>query len=98
MLGVLLAMSLAAAPMPEVESGVSETLARERAAAIRDLRYELSFVVPAPRSERVQGRVVIRFTLAAPHRVVLDFAQPPASVRACTRVVARSRRPGRTDI
>ena len=75
-------MSLAAAPLPEVESGVSEALARERAAAIRDLRYELSFVVPAPRSERVQGRVVIRFTLAAPHRVVLDFAQPPASVRA----------------
>ena len=75
-------MSLAAAPLPEVESGVSEALARERAAAIRDLRYELSFVVPAPRSERVQGRVVIRFTLAAAHRVVLDFAQPPASVRA----------------
>ena len=71
-------MSLAAAA-PEV--GVSEALARERAAAIRDLRYELTFEVPAERSAPVHGRATIRFTLRAPRQIVLDFAQPRERVR-----------------
>jgi len=62
--------------------GVPETLARERAAAIRDLRYELSFSIPEDRRAAISGRVVVRFTLAAPHRVVLDFAQPRDRVRS----------------
>ena len=37
----------AAAPAePPVERGVSESLAAERAAIVRDLRYELHFTVP----------------------------------------------------
>lgn len=61
--------------------GVSEALARERGRLIGDLRYELACAIPAERHAPVEGRVVIRFTLAAPHRVVLDFAGPPDAVR-----------------
>ena len=92
MLGVLLAMSLAAAQIPGAPvAGVSEALARERAAVLRSLSYDLSFVVPLSRTERVQGRATIRFTLSASHRVVLDFAQPASavhSIRANGRAVA----------
>ncbi|MBI2828942.1 MAG: ERAP1-like C-terminal domain-containing protein [Acidobacteria bacterium] len=62
--------------------GVPERLARERADTIRALRYELAFVVPAEVGEAVQGRAILRFTLAAPQRVVLDFAQPRDQVRS----------------
>ena len=62
--------------------GISESLARERASAVRDLRYELAFTVPEDRGEPVQGRAVLRFTLAAPRRVVLDFAQPRERLRS----------------
>ena len=77
MLPFILAVTLAAqAAQSPPERGISEVLARERAATIRDLRYELALVVPAERARPVQGRVVVRFTLTAPARIVLDFAQP----------------------
>jgi aminopeptidase N len=60
-----------------VGPGVSEALAQERAASIHDVRYELRFVVPSQRAQPVRGRVTVRFMLKTPHRVVLDFAQPP---------------------
>ncbi len=82
MLSVVLATALAAVPPEMPGRGVSEELARERASAIHNLRYELWFGVPADRRQSVQGRAVVRFTLAAPHRVVLDFAQPRGSVRS----------------
>jgi aminopeptidase N len=81
MVGAVLAMTLAAVT-PALTSGVSEALARERATAIHELRYELAFVLPAQRTERVQGLATIRFTLGARHRIVLDFPQPRESVRA----------------
>jgi aminopeptidase N len=55
-------------------AGVPETLAQERAATISSLRYELSFRIPASRTEGIRGSETIRFVLRAPHRVVLDFA------------------------
>jgi aminopeptidase N len=61
--------------------GISETLAQERAAAIRALRYDLSFIVPTDPGEPVQGRATVRLTLAVPHRIVFDFAQPPDRIR-----------------
>ena len=61
--------------------GISETLAQERATVIRALRYDLSFIVPPDVGEPVQGRALVRFTLAAPHRIVFDFAQPPDRIR-----------------
>jgi aminopeptidase N len=83
MLSLLLAMTLAnqtgSAPPGR---GIPETLAQERAAAIRALRYDLSFVVPSDVGEPVQGRAIVRFTLAAPHRIVFDFAQPPDRIRS----------------
>jgi aminopeptidase N len=83
MLTLLVAMTLAAQGGTDVPGpGIPEALARERAATIRNLRYELTFVIPALRKEPVQGRIVIRFALEAPHRIVLDFAQPRDRVGA----------------
>ena len=77
MLGLVLAMTFALQTPPAApEPGVPETLARERAAVIRNLRYDLRLTVPARRADPVTGRIIVRFTLEAPHRVVLDFAQP----------------------
>jgi len=64
------------------EPGVSETLARERANAIGDLRYELSFRVPADRKQPIQGQAIVRFTLKSRRQVVFDFAQPADRLRA----------------
>src|SRR5688572_10452232 len=76
-----------------VERGVSEALAAERAASVRDLRYELHFTVPADRREAVRGRAVARLTLAAPHRLVFDFAQPSDRIARIS-VNGRELRPG----
>ncbi|HET9360461.1 MAG TPA: M1 family aminopeptidase [Vicinamibacterales bacterium] len=67
-------------PVP-VGPGVSEALARERAASIRDLRYELTFAIPAARRDPVQGRALVTLTLGSPRRLVFDFAQPRENVR-----------------
>ena len=75
MLEALLAMTLAAAVEPP-GTGIPESLARDRAAAISDLRYDLTFTVPANRTTPVHGRAVLRFVLKTPRLVVLDFAQP----------------------
>ena len=83
MFSLLLATALASQPGAEPPGrGVSEALARERASTIRSLRYELAFVVPADLAEPVQGHVILRFTLEAPHRVVIDFAEPRDRVRS----------------
>jgi aminopeptidase N len=85
MLSLLLAMTLAnQAGSAPPGRGIPETLAKERAAVIHGLQYELSFVVPADLSGAMHGRAVVRFTLSAPHRVVFDFAQPPDHVRSVT--------------
>jgi aminopeptidase N len=88
MIGFLLAMTLLAAMQPRptggdraIDAGVSQALAQERASTIRDLRYELRFLVPAAKSEPVQGRAVVTLTLQAPSRLVFDFAQPRQNVR-----------------
>ena len=75
---------------------MSEALATERAAAIQDLRYDLRFVVPAERRDPVLGRLAVRLSLKAPHRLVLDFAQPPDRV-ASLRVNGRDTRPEIAD-
>ena len=82
MLTLLLAMSLAAATPVPPEPGVSEKLAQERVAAIKDLRYQVTFVIPVERNAQVRGSVTVRFNLAAPQRVVLDFPQPRGNVQA----------------
>ena len=91
MAGWFIAMMLIAAMQPQapgaehpVDRGVSQALAVERASAIRDLRYDLTFSIPAAKSEPVQGRVVVTLTLAGPSRIVLDFVQPRQNVRRVT--------------
>src|SRR4029434_5042917 len=67
-----------------IDTGVSQALAQERSLAIRDLQYDLTFAIPASKSEPVRGRVVVSLTLQAPSRLVLDFAQPRQNVRSVT--------------
>jgi aminopeptidase N len=70
---LLLALAPLAAAAISPGRGISETLAEDRAAKIRGLRYELSFHVPEAKTEPVRAAATIRFTLAAPAAVVLDF-------------------------
>src|ERR1700678_853821 len=54
--------------------GVAEALASERASRIANVRYELSFDIPADRTATIAGHEVVRFDLkghASP--LVLDF-------------------------
>src|SRR2546425_2437434 len=81
MWGLLMLAALGAAP----GAGIPESLAQERARVIQSLRYELEFRLPESRREPIRARQVVRFTLSAPHRVVLDFAQPPDRIRGLTR-------------
>src|SRR5215510_3875979 len=56
-------------------SGIPLTLATTRAQTIEDVRYELSFDIPAAASKPITGREVIHFKLkSVPEFVVLDFA------------------------
>src|SRR5436190_6686500 len=80
MLSWLMAAAVAAAPSAP-EPGISMTLAGSRAGALRDVRYDVAFRVPADRSRPVEGVVTIRFVLGAAAPVVLDFSQPPDHVR-----------------
>jgi aminopeptidase N len=62
--------------------GISERFARERAAHIRDLAYDLTFLIPDELDQPVHGRTILRFSLAAARPLVLDFAQPRDRVRS----------------
>jgi aminopeptidase N len=56
-------------------AGIPETLAVDRAAHIKNVRYDLRFEIPEKKSEPVRGSETVRFELAAPRAVVLDFEQ-----------------------
>jgi len=73
--GILLATVLAATDSGAPGPGVSETLARERAEVLLDVRYALTFTIPETRERPIEGHEILRLTLKAPHRIVLDFAQ-----------------------
>ena len=61
--------------------GISETLARDRASRISNLRYDLAFTVPAARVQAVTGRALIRFSLSsATGPVVLDYEPDRAGI------------------
>src|SRR4051812_45846880 len=73
------------------DSGISETLARDRAARISNLRYELSFSIPRDRTAVIKGHEVVTFTLSdASAPLVLDFGgaenghliYPPSALHA----------------
>jgi aminopeptidase N len=76
-------VNAAAAPPTSLPGpGISETLARERSANISALGYDISFNIPAGKTEPVRGSATIRLKLRAPARVVLDFDQPRDRVRS----------------
>jgi aminopeptidase N len=61
-------------PSREPGPGITEALARERAARLSDLHYELSFTIPLDLKGRVSGREVVAFTLSdARAPLSLDF-------------------------
>ena len=65
-----------------IAPGVPLALAEERAARIRDVRYELRFSIPETMTAAVTGSVTIHFTLSDASRpLVLDFAGNPDRVR-----------------
>ncbi|MBX3605748.1 MAG: ERAP1-like C-terminal domain-containing protein [Piscinibacter sp.] len=69
----------APAPPPDPLPGVPLELARQRAAAVRDLRYELVLQIPARPQTPIRGRATLRFELADPAQpLVLDFDAPGA--------------------
>jgi aminopeptidase N len=56
------------------DPGISETLARERAGRVSNLRYGVSFVIPADRRAALTGRETIAFTLTdAGSPLAIDF-------------------------
>src|SRR6185295_12039419 len=82
MVPLLLAMSVFAPTGTNVpDAGIPESLALERSAAIRDVRYGISLIVPEQRTAPVRGRVMIRFTVDAPRRIALDFSGPREGLR-----------------
>jgi aminopeptidase N len=111
-LAVLAALTLpGAAPAPDslMGPGVSETLARQRASRIRDVRYDLSLDVTG--RDTATGRVVVRFERTGPGDVILDFRGPwvgPATVNgqsapteqngAHIRIPARALRDGANEV
>jgi aminopeptidase N len=59
---------------PDLQPGVSEALAVERAGRISEIRYEIAFTLPASRAAKVAGRETIAFVLAdASSPLVIDF-------------------------
>ena len=79
----LFLMALAAGPLSDsLDRGVSESLARERAAAFTAVRYDLAFTVPVRRQQPVEGMLRLTVTLTAPRRIVLDFSAPKERVRS----------------
>jgi len=63
------------------EPGIPLALAVERADSIRDVRYNLSFTIPAELSQPILAREIVRFRLNDSSRdVVLDFEPGAESV------------------
>jgi aminopeptidase N len=63
------------------DNGVSDSLARDRAARISDVRYDLAFTIPAAKNDPVATREVVRFALTdASAPLILDFAPNGAGV------------------
>ena len=80
--GVMVCACAGEAPEVDIEAGVPLDLAEARAAAIHDLRYDVRFVLPASRSEAIEGQVTATFAWEGTGPVVFDFAAQPEQVHA----------------
>ena len=72
-LATLLSLPIAAADDTRHDVGVSRALAEWRKATISDLCYRIHFDIPADRSQAIEGRTAISFTLDKRDEVVIDF-------------------------
>jgi aminopeptidase N len=85
MMLLILASAGAIQAQPVPEAGLSQALAEQRARAIRDIEYDLSFRLPAAAEEDIDGRLQLRFTLLDTDQpVVLDFDAAEPRVTAVT--------------
>ena len=82
MLTLLLMALSAVSPSDSLDRGISETLARERAAALSAVRYDLAFTLPVNRQQPVEGKLRLSVTLAVPGRIVIDFSAPAERVHS----------------
>ena len=74
--GAMMVSNYRSGPPPPPAAGIPLDVADDRAARIGDLRYDVTFRVPASRAEPVRGNVVATFTLAdATRPIAFDFAQ-----------------------
>jgi aminopeptidase N len=76
LLAILTGVLLGQTPTParDPDPGISETLARERAARVSNVRYELSFTIPSDRHAVIAGRETIDFRLSdAALPLAIDF-------------------------
>ncbi len=74
---VLFAIGLASGAQAQ-ERGVSQPLARERAARVSNVRYGLSFSIPRDKTAIIRGHEVVTFTLSDASRpLALDFESAP---------------------
>jgi aminopeptidase N len=72
---LLLLLTLAGVARAQ-EPGVSEALARDRAARVSNVRYDLSFSIPRDKDAPIKGHEIVTFTLRdASTPLVLDFAR-----------------------
>jgi len=78
----LLTVLLAACGRTAVEDGVSRELARERAAHVSGIRYELSFRIPEEKTLPLEGKELLTFTLDGRRAVQLDFREGADQVRS----------------
>ena len=58
------------------EPGVALTLAAERVRIVSDVRYALTFDIPAAADQPIEASAVIRFKVSEPgHPIVFDFVK-----------------------
>ncbi len=77
LVGVVLYISWPGRQAPAIGPGIPQALADDRAARITGLTYEVSFDIPAARTEPIKGTITATFTLShvkAP--LAFDFSQP----------------------
>jgi aminopeptidase N len=71
-LSIAVATQLSTSAFAAAPEGIPRDLARQRAAAISDVRYAISFTL-APKTPTAAGHEDVRFSLTSPQAVLLDY-------------------------
>ena len=62
-------------PTLEIDKGVSLELAKQRALLVKDVKYDLSFVVPSIKDSSIKAMETIKFVLKNRESLLLDFSE-----------------------